>query len=142
MQVVDQLLEIDRTVGILGRVDLDLAVFANGEISFAPAGNFVQVGGVSGVPCLADVVGALPLQLERLGVAVSVIIPRYRGIDLRIHDFKPYPLTGDREFDVQLSVMPHSSVRVFLIGIDRYFNRDGIYTDASTGSDYPDQPDR
>jgi starch synthase len=97
---------------------------------------YAKVGG------LADVVGALPLQLEKQGVAVSVVIPRYRGIDLRLHEFKPYPLTENLGFDVQSSVIPHSSVRVFLIGIDRFFDRDGIYTDAATGLDYPDQPDR
>ena len=97
---------------------------------------YAKVGG------LADVVGALPLQLEKLGVTVSVVIPRYRSIDLRKYDFKPYPIAEHLDFDVQSSVMPHSSVRVFLIGIDRFFDRDGIYIDALTGLDYPDQADR
>src|SRR6185436_18233488 len=96
------------------------------------AAPYAKVGG------LADVVGALPLQLEKQGVTVSVIIPRYRSINLGLHNFKPYPLTEGLDFDVQSSVMPHSSVHVYLIGIDRFFDREGIYIDAATAQDYPD----
>jgi starch synthase len=100
------------------------------------AAPYAKVGG------LADVIGALPPQLERLGVSVSIIIPRYRRIDLQRYGFHPYPVSGDLNFDVQTSVLPQSSVRVFLIGIDSYFDRDGIYLDSATGHDYPDQADR
>ena len=91
---------------------------------------------------LADVMGALPPQLEKLGVAVSILIPRYRSIDLQSHGFHPYPVSGDLKFDVQTTVLPHSSVRIFLIGINYYFDREGIYLDSATGLDYPDQADR
>ena len=100
------------------------------------AAPYAKVGG------LADVIGALPPQLEKLGVAVSIVIPRYRSIDLQRHGFHPYPVSGHLNFDVQTSVLPHSSVRVFLIGIDSYFDRNGIYLDSATGKDYPDQADR
>jgi starch synthase len=97
---------------------------------------YAKVGG------LADVIGALPPQLEKLGVAVSILIPRYRTIDLQRHGFHPYPVSGDLNFDVQTTVLPQSSVRVFLIGINYYFDREGIYLDSATGLDYPDQADR
>jgi starch synthase len=100
------------------------------------AAPYAKIGG------LADVMGALPPQLEKLGVAVSILIPRYRSIDLQRYGFHPYPVSGDLNFDVQTTVLPHSSVRVFLIGIDYYFDRDGIYVDSATGLDYPDQADR
>jgi starch synthase len=100
------------------------------------AAPYAKVGG------LADVMGALPPQLEKLGVAVSILIPRYRSIDLQRHGFHPYPVSGDLNFDVQTTVLPQSSVRVFLIGINYYFDRDGIYLDSATGLDYPDQADR
>jgi starch synthase len=97
---------------------------------------YAKIGG------LADVIGALPPQLEKLGAAVSILIPRYRTIDLQRHGFHPYPVSGDLNFDVQTTVLPQSSVRVFLIGIDYYFDREGIYLDSATGLDYPDQADR
>jgi starch synthase len=97
---------------------------------------YAKVGG------LADVIGALPPQLEKLGVAVSILVPRYRTIDLQRHGFHPYPVSGDLNFDVQTTVLPQSSVRVFLIGINYYFDREGIYLDSATGLDYPDQADR
>jgi len=100
------------------------------------AAPYAKVGG------LADVLGALPPQLEKLGVAVSIIIPRYRSIDLQRYGFHPYPVSGTLNFDVQTSVLPHSSVRVFLIGINHFFARDGIYLDSATGLDYADQADR
>src|SRR6187399_2157092 len=97
---------------------------------------YAKVGG------LADVLGALPPQLEKLGAAVSIIIPRYRSIDLQRHGFHSYPVSAALNFDVQTTVMPNSSVRVFLIGINRFFDREGIYVDSATGLDYPDQADR
>ena len=100
------------------------------------AAPYAKVGG------LADVLGALPPQLEKLGAAVSIILPRYRAIDLQRHGFHPYPVSESLNFDVQTAVLPSSSVRVFLIGINRYFDREGIYLDAATGLDYTDQVDR
>src|SRR5580704_6392101 len=52
-QIVDQLLEVDRTAGVLGRMDLDLAVVADREVSLAPSGDLVQLGSVGGGPALA-----------------------------------------------------------------------------------------
>ena len=54
----------------------------------AEAAPYVKVGG------LADVLGALPRQLDRLGVAVDVIIPRYRIINLRQFSFARLPLAS------------------------------------------------
>lgn len=106
---------------------------------------YAKVGG------LADVIGALPPALEKLGVCVTVVIPRHRKIDLSRFGFDSCPVPGEGRvpvgfesisYDVHRSVMPNSSVEVFLIGNDRFFDRDGIYVDVSTGKDYPDQADR
>lgn len=106
---------------------------------------FAKVGG------LGDVLGALPAALEKLGVSVSVAIPRHRTIDLHKFGFETVPVPGGGRvllgfenipYEVHRGKLPGSSVDVFLIGNDRFFDRPGIYTDTSTGHDYPDQADR
>jgi len=106
---------------------------------------FAKVGG------LGDVLGALPLALEKLGIGVTIVIPRHRVIDLNKFGFEPYNVPGDRNvsiafesipYDVHRGKLPNSSVDVFLIGSDRFFNRPGIYFDTETGRDYGDQADR
>ena len=106
---------------------------------------FAKVGG------LADVIGALPAHLEQLGASISIVLPRYRSIDLDRYGFTPYPLADlplvhvgfeSLSFDVHRGKLPGSDVPVFLIGNDRFFDRDGIYIDTATGKDYTDQADR
>jgi starch synthase len=106
---------------------------------------FAKVGG------LADVIGALPQALERLGVNVTVVIPRHSTIDLGKFGFEPYPSPGNDRvavgfesipFDVHRGKLPSSSIDIFLLGNDRFFNRPGIYVDPATAKDYPDQADR
>jgi starch synthase len=106
---------------------------------------FAKVGG------LGDVLGSLPLALEKLGVSVTVVIPRHSVIDLQKFGFEPCPVPGEAlvqlgsesiPFDVHRGTMPNSSVDVFLIGNDRFFDRAGIYVDPATAKDYPDQADR
>src|SRR5215831_15773836 len=106
---------------------------------------FAKVGG------LADVIGALPLALEKLGLRVTVVIPRHGVIDLGKFRFERKSVPGSGRvplgfenipYDVHRSTLPGSSVEVYLIGNDRFFNRAGIYVDPLTGKDYPDQADR
>ena len=93
---------------------------------------FAKVGG------LGDVIGALPVALRKLGVSVSIAIPRHRVIDLSRFGFQPYPVPGNGlvplgfenvPYDVHHGRLPGSSVDVFLIGNDRFFDRTGIYFD-------------
>ena len=106
---------------------------------------FAKAGG------LADVLGALPLALEKLGVSVTIAIPRYGLIDPQKFGFElfPSPDAGrvplgfkSVSYDVHRGQLPGSSVEVFLIGNDLFFDRPGIYVDSTTGRDYPDQADR
>jgi starch synthase len=97
---------------------------------------FAKVGG------LGDVLGALPPELETLGFTVSIVIPRYRSIDLAKFGFDPILRLETLPFDVHRATLPGSSVSVFLIGNDFYFGREGIYADPATRHDYPDQEDR
>ena len=100
------------------------------------AGPFARVGG------LGDVLGALPPELEKLGFTVSIVIPRYRSIDLKKFGFEPVLRLESFPFDVHRSTLPGSGVSVFLIGNDAFFGREGIYTDPATRRDYPDQAER
>ena len=97
---------------------------------------YAKVGG------LADVLGSLPHELENLGYSVSIIIPRYRSIDLAKFGFEPLSGFTFESFDVHRSILPGSDAQVFLIGNDGFFGRRGIYTDPVTGWDFPDQADR
>ena len=76
---------------------------------------------------------------------VSVVIPRYRSIDLDQFGFKPFrshlpliPLGFENlPFDVHRGTLPESNVPVFLIGNDQFFDRDGIYLDVGDRQGLP-----
>jgi starch synthase len=102
---------------------------------------FAKTGG------LADVAGALPVELERLGHKASLILPAYREVYSAGVPIKP---TGVR-FDVAIgsktvtgsfleSQLPGSSVRVYLVQQDQYYDRVGLYQDG--GKDYKDNCER
>jgi starch synthase len=106
---------------------------------------FAKAGG------LGDVIGVLPVELEKLGLDVSILLPRYRSIDLQKFGFQPYAVRSDARvtlgweqlpYDVHVGAIPGSSVKVFLLGNNRFFDRDGIYFDPGTGKDFHDQADR
>jgi len=108
------------------------------------AAPFAKTGG------LADVVGALPGALSRLGCTVTVALPAYREVfsSRRL----PVEPTG-WEFDVPVGTQTKSAkihqarlpgkdgedVTVYLIGNDSYFDRPTLYGGAE---DYPDNAER
>lgn len=102
---------------------------------------FAKTGG------LADVCGALPLELERLGHEPIVILPAYRQARASGQPIEP---TGVR-FEVPIgsktvtgsflkSRLPGSNVPVYLVEQDQYYDRDGLYQQA--GQDYRDNCER
>jgi starch synthase len=102
---------------------------------------FAKTGG------LADVCGALPVELEKLGHEVTLILPAYRQTR---DSGLPLEETGI-EFDVTIgskvvlgrllkSHLPHSSVPVYLVEQDQYFDRPGLYQEE--GHDYKDNCER
>ena len=95
---------------------------------------FAKTGG------LADVVGALPHALGRLGHTVDVVIPRYRGIHAgeRIATLT-VPLGGQVE-EAGLFQSVSGSVRTLMVDHPPYFDRDYLY--GTGGHDYPDNPER
>jgi len=107
----------------------------------AEAVPFAQAGG------LGDVIGALPLALERLGVDVRVLIPAHRPVNrVSIEEIGPLePIAmGTRKQPVSLwqSQLPNSSIPVYLVSNPAYFDRSGIYTDPVSGEGYPDNLER
>lgn len=80
---------------------------------------------------LADVAGALPRALAEQGVNVIVVTPFYRTV--RAGEKLPVQVFGS---DVYQAVLPGSSVKVFFIRRDEYFDRDHLY--GTPQGDYPD----
>ena len=91
---------------------------------------------------LADVLGALPSALARLGWTVTVVVPRYRGV------------TGGRlvdRFTMAVGGVPcqvgcyeaalDDGARAILVDVPELFDRDGLYV-TPEGHDFPDNPRR
>ncbi|MGD1049168.1 MAG: glycogen/starch synthase, partial [Candidatus Krumholzibacteriaceae bacterium] len=106
---------------------------------------FSKVGG------LADVMGALPDELEKLGVSVSVFTPLYSSIDRSRFGVKPVAglkalevrlAGGVEKFRLSVAPKPGTRVSVYFIDNDRFYARKGIYTVPETGKAFPDEDER
>ncbi|MBN2390726.1 MAG: glycogen synthase [Anaerolineae bacterium] len=92
----------------------------------AEATPFTKVGG------LADVAGALPKALRRLGVDVRVVIPRYGALQGTGHNFRrvgslAVPIGSGEEHALLLET-DAAGVPVYLLWNDQYFsNRERVY---------------
>lgn len=98
---------------------------------------FAKTGG------LADVLGALPVELEKMGHDVIVFMPAYKQAlecGVECHD-------TSLEFDIPVgaklhrgglfeSKLPGSNVKLYLVGHPDFFKRDGLY--GQDGEDYGD----
>ncbi len=95
------------------------------------AAPFAKTGG------LADVAGALPLALGRLGHHVTVVLPRYRGIE-EGEDAGSTDLTlGGRTFPVQYRRITAGDRAAFVfVDVPDLFDREALYGIGS--DDYPD----
>ncbi len=101
---------------------------------------------------LADVLGALPDALSRLGVEVTVVTPRYRSIDPTRFGF------ARRLEPLRISLAGHQSevgiyegfgsagpkVRIFFVDHPESFDRDGLYGPpvSAGGGDFSDNARR
>ncbi len=101
---------------------------------------FAKTGG------LADVAGALPAALARLGQEVKVVMPQYTVVDE-----KRWGLTSRGDLSVRLAGevypftiaagrLPETPVEVLFLSHDRLFGRPGLYQE--NGKDYPDNLER
>ncbi|WP_457596423.1 glycogen synthase GlgA [Hydrogenimonas sp.] len=102
---------------------------------------FAKTGG------LADVAGALPKALAKLGHEVIVVMPRYYAIDKGKLDHLPGPLgvpmgpMGELWAGVYESTLPGSDVKVYFIDYEAFFGRSGLYADEH-GFSYQDNGER
>jgi starch synthase len=93
---------------------------------------FAKTGG------LAEVAGALPDALGRLGHDVTIVLPRYRGIavkDARSRDLV-VPMGSVNQAAVVHEVKRGDRVTVALIDVPELFDREGLYGTAA--GDFPD----
>ena len=113
-------------------------------LATAEALPFAKVGG------LADVAGALPRELARLGARVTLVMPAYRAIERARFDLRPVervsggtvPVGARLEpWRLESARMPDADVEVLFVG-GSLFERDGIYTDPHTGRAFPDEAER
>ncbi len=102
---------------------------------------FAKTGG------LADVLGALPGELERLGHEVTLIMPAYRCVLKCGQPLEPtgvefsVPIGGSQVHGTFLrSKLPGTNVTVYLVKHDDYYDRDQLYT--VDGKDFPDNCER
>jgi len=111
----------------------------------AEAAPFVKVGG------LADVAGALPKMLERLGARVAVVLPDYQVIPHEKYGVQPCVTVPPFEIpmgpetvrvEVAQAIMPGTGVEAFFLGGGGYFARDGVYDDPVTKEAYADNMQR
>lgn len=102
---------------------------------------FAKTGG------LADVCGALPVALERLGHRPTLIIPAHRstrqcGVAIKPVGQRLAVAIGNKQVEGRLleSRLPGSQVPVYLVEQDHYFDRDGLYGEGE--QDYIDNCER
>src|SRR5689334_1121420 len=90
---------------------------------------------------LADVLGALPASLARLGWDVTLVVPRYRGVTAgSLVDRIPLTIGGYHAYAGLYEASLADGARAILVEVPELFDRDGLYGTGS--SDYPDNPRR
>ncbi len=111
----------------------------------AEAAPYVKVGG------LADVLGALPKVLDRLGAHVTIILPAYQAIPFEKFGIRPSSgipsfevPAGSKTLHVEVSAtsIPGTGVKVYFLGGGGFFARQGIYDDPVTREGYADNMQR
>jgi starch synthase len=88
---------------------------------------------------LADVLGALPLALGKLGHRVTLVTPKYRGVQVQ-GTTRLIQMPGAGGADTRLIEQPLAeNVRALLVDRPELYDRESLY---GAGGDYPDNPRR
>ncbi len=100
---------------------MKIALFSSEVVPFANTGG------------LGDVCGALPFALEKLGLKVVIIMPRFKSVERFKNNIK--------EMDEAVSTTTiGQNIPVFFLRNDLLFDREGLYGDKN--GDYPDNLER
>lgn len=102
---------------------------------------------------LADLAGNIPKSIKNSGHDIRVVLPGYSAINGRrfqIHNLLRMkdicvPVAGNTELaQVRSSYLNGETqkVLVYFLANDRYFNRDGLYTNPQTKKYFPDNDER
>ena len=96
---------------------------------------------------LADVAGALPKVLGKMGLDVRAVMPLYKSIDRKEFKLKKtgehffVPIAGEMvEVGLWSTKDAESKITTYFIECDRYFDRNEMYQE--NGVDYPDNDER
>jgi len=100
---------------------------------------FVKTGG------LADVTGALPKILMKLGAEVKVILPKHKGIDeldfpMHYRNYKIACQVSQAYVDAEIVESEYDGVTAYLVEKDEYYYRDYLY--STPDGDYLDNAER
>jgi starch synthase len=100
---------------------------------------FVKTGG------LADVTGALPKTLNKLGAEVRVILPKHKGIDelgfpMHYRNTRISCQVSQSFIDAEIVESKYDGVTAYLVEKDEYYYRDYLY--STPDGDYLDNAER
>jgi starch synthase len=100
---------------------------------------FVKTGG------LADVTGALPKALQKLGVETRVILPKHKGIEergfpMRYKNYKISCQVSQSVMEAEVVESEYDGITAYLVEKDEYFYRDYLY--STPDGDFMDNAER
>jgi starch synthase len=100
---------------------------------------FVKTGG------LADVTGALPKALKKLGIEARVILPKHKGIEelgfpMKYKNHKITCQISQSFVDAEIVETEYDGITAYLVEKDEYYYRDYLY--STPDGDYLDNAER